>query len=77
MTTRDFAFWLMGSLELIEPEDGLNEKQTQMLKNHLNMVFIHMVKDDGSLKNPEEEKQAIADWMKSFTPGPAEVSINC
>jgi len=51
MTTRDFAFWLMGSLELIEPEDGLNEKQTEILKNHLDMVFIHMVNDDGTLKD--------------------------
>ena len=51
MTPRDFCFWFMGSLELIEPEDGLNEKQTQMLKNHLNMVFTHIVNEDGSLKD--------------------------
>lgn len=49
MKPRDFAFWLMGSLELIEPEDGLNEKQTQVLINHLDMVFEHMVNDDGTL----------------------------
>jgi len=51
MTTRDFCFWMMGSLELIEPEDGLNEKQTQILKNHLNMVFEHIVNEDGTLKD--------------------------
>ena len=56
MTSRDFAFWLMGSLELIEPEDGLNEKQTAVLKNHLNMVFIHMVNEDGTLKDEDEVK---------------------
>ena len=53
MTTRDFCFWLMGSLELIAPEKGLNEKQTQILKNHLNMVFEHIVNDDGTLKYEE------------------------
>ena len=53
MTARDFCFWMMGSLELIEPEDGLNEKQTQTLKNHLNMVFEHIVNDDGTLKPKE------------------------
>ncbi len=55
MLTRDFCYWLMGSLELVEPENGLNEKQTQILKNHLNMVFIHMVNEDGSLKEEVEE----------------------
>ena len=32
MTPRDFCFWFMGSLELIESENGLNKKQTQILK---------------------------------------------
>lgn len=55
MLARDFCYWLMGSLELVEPTDGLNEKQTKVLKNHLDMVFIHMVNKDGSLK-PEPTK---------------------
>ena len=55
MTSRDFCYWFMGSLELIEPEDGLNEKQTETLKRHLDMCFVHMVNEDGSLK-PEPDK---------------------
>ena len=72
MKTRDFCFWLMGSLELNENE-GLNEKQTQILKNHLDMVFVHMVNDDGTLKDevitPRQTSGVI------FTGGLSE--INC
>ena len=50
MKTNEFCYWLMGSLELNENE-GFDEKQTKVLKNHLNMVFVHMVNDDGTLKD--------------------------
>ena len=60
MTTRDFAFWLMGSLELTPPNEGLNEEQTKILKNHLDMVFIHMVKSDGTLE--PETRVGLADY---------------
>jgi len=76
MTPRDFAFWLMGSLELTEPEEGLNEKQTQTLKNHLNMVFVHMVNDDGSLKTPEEEAEAYKKYKDTLS-GFYDPKINC
>ena len=68
MTPRDFAFWLMGSLELSEPDEGLNEEQTQTLKNHLNMVFVHMVNEDGSLK---DEPKTLTDSIY------LESKINC
>ena len=60
MTTRDFCFWFMGSLELQEPEDGLNEKQTQILKNHLDMVFIHIVNEDGTLKDEKPIEESLS-----------------
>lgn len=72
MTARDFCFWFMGSLELIEPEDGLNEKQTQTLKNHLNMVFEHIVNEDGTLIDERE----IYEGIDSFDFG-GMTSINC
>jgi len=75
MTPRDFCFWFMGSLELIESENGLNKKQTQILKNHLNMVFEHIVNDDGTLKDevPKEVKSP------DLTLGPLDFNptINC
>ena len=74
MTPRDFCYWLMGSLELVEPSDGLNEKQTKVLKNHLNMVFVHMVNKDGSLK-PEPSKELV-DMLK-FQQDFTESKPNC
>lgn len=59
MTSRDFCYWLMGSLELNENE-GFNEKQTEILKRHLDMCFIHMVKEDGTLKDEPKPSTDIS-----------------
>jgi len=67
MEARDFCYWLMGSLELSPPEDGLNEEQTQILKNHLNMVFIHVVNEDGTLKEETEIYEQLKDQKIQFT----------
>lgn len=55
MKSRDFCYWLMGSLEMNpeNEENGLDEKQTQILKNHLNMCFAHVVTKEGELKKPK------------------------
>ena len=50
MTSRDFAYWLMGSLELTPTDKGLDKNQTEILKNHLNMVFVHEITPEGDLK---------------------------
>ena len=52
MTTKDFCYWLMGSLELNENE-GFNEEQTKIVKNHLNMVFHHEIDSNGDFINEE------------------------
>ena len=72
MTSRDFCFWLMGSLELNENK-GFDEKQTEILRNHLNMCFIHMVKEDGTL-----EKEGYSLPMGGFvsTTG-LDTRVNC
>lgn len=51
MTSREFCYWLQGMFELNAPS-SLNERQTKMIKNHLDMVFIHEI--DPSY--PEEDK---------------------
>ncbi len=38
MTPEQFAYWLKGFYELNEPET-INEKQTQIIKDHLDLVF--------------------------------------
>ncbi len=42
MTSRDFVYWLQGFLELSEQTD-LTEKQLDLVKRHLNMVFCHEI----------------------------------
>lgn len=38
MTPRDFAYWLQGYMEMENPT-SLNEEQTQIIKDHLKLVF--------------------------------------
>ncbi len=40
MKSEQFCYWLQGLFELGNPTQ-LNEKQTELIKKHLNMVFLH------------------------------------
>lgn len=42
MTSRDFCFWLQGFFEVTDPKQ-ITEQQTQLIKNHLNLVFKHEI----------------------------------
>lgn len=42
MTSRDFCFWLQGLFELGGPK-ALDERQTDLVKRHLGMVFLHEI----------------------------------
>lgn len=52
MTSRDFAFWLQGFFEVAEPKT-IGEKETEMIKKHLNLVFKHEI--DPSMGGPEHQ----------------------
>lgn len=43
MTSRDFCYWLQGFFEIADPKQGLSQEQLEMIKRHLNMVFIHEI----------------------------------
>lgn len=58
MTSRDFCFWLQGSFEILNPKT-LDEKQVDMIKRHLNLVFKHEI--DPSMPDPTGELQATHD----------------
>jgi predicted ferric reductase len=51
MKSRDFCFWLQGYFELRNQEEPLYEGQLEIIKKHLNMVFIHEI--DPSMPNPK------------------------
>lgn len=42
MTSRDFAFWLQGFFEVSKAKE-LTEEQTNQVKAHLNLVFVHEI----------------------------------
>jgi hypothetical protein len=42
MTSRDFTFWLQGFFEIANPVD-ISIGQTEMIKNHLALVFKHEI----------------------------------
>lgn len=44
MTSQDFAFWLHGFFE-ISDSNSLTEKQVQIIKDHLNLVFNKVTPD--------------------------------
>lgn len=42
MKSVEFCYWLQGLFEVAEPETR-NAKQTDLIKRHLNMVFVHEI----------------------------------
>jgi len=64
MTSREFCYWLQGLFELGDPK-ALDEKQTDLVKRHLSMAFVHEI--DPSY--PEKEKLDAAHRPEPFKPG--------
>lgn len=57
MKAENFVYWLQGFFELGEPKT-LDERQVQLIKNHLNMVFVHDI--DPQLGNEEHLRRITA-----------------
>lgn len=67
MTSKDFCYWLQGLFEVGNPTE-LNERQIQMIRAHLNMVFVHEI--DPSF--PSEQQQQLNQshgWPDNLPPG--------
>jgi hypothetical protein len=58
MTSRDFAFWLQGFFEISETTQ-LTVKQTEIVKKHLSLVFIHEI--DPSMSDDPAHQQHLND----------------
>jgi hypothetical protein len=59
MTARDFCYWLQGMFE-VHKVTTLDEEQTEIIKNHLNLVFVH----DIDTPDPTGKLQAAHDGKK-------------
>jgi len=75
MTSRDFCFWLQGLYELGEPKT-LDENQTELIRRHLELVFVHEI-DPSHSDDPDvqQELQDIHDGVEEIKntkprPGP-------
>ena len=88
MTSRDFCYWLQGYFEIActgptppEPNNkyNLSDRQIEMIRNHLNMVFKHEI--DPSMGSPSHQA-ALSDIHGAasaiLTQGPrSDIRINC
>jgi hypothetical protein len=66
VTSRDFCYWLQGLFELGDPK-ALDEKQTDLVKRHLAMVFLHEI--DPSAGGPAQPA-ALNDAHQGKKPQP-------
>ncbi len=74
MKARDFCYWLQGFFE-IGGTEPLNEEQVKMIRDHLNLVFLHEI--DPSF--PKQEQSALnAIHEGKPVPGfPKDVKMRC
>ena len=66
MTSKEFAYWLKGFIEINEAGnkniDGLTKEQFQCIKKHLSMVFYHEI--DPSYKDGD----VLTNIHNTYTP---------
>ncbi len=67
MSPENFVYWLQGLFELSDVKT-LNEKQVQIIKDHLNYVFIHSVP-----QTPLEEQKSATVEVQVTGSGQTEV----
>lgn len=54
MTSRDFCFWLQGYFEVATPS-AIPADQTELIKKHLNLVFLHEIDPSHGDKAAQEK----------------------
>jgi hypothetical protein len=65
MTSRDFAFWLQGYIEITKGAVP-SKDQWKVISNHLNLVFKHEI--DPSMPDPNGQLQNAHDGANSEAP---------
>lgn len=75
MTSRDFCFWLQGFFELGE-EKILTKEQTELVKQHLQLVFKHEIDPSMGDVNHQKELDELHIPPKPLTWGPDGIGIS-
>ena len=77
MTSRDFAYWLQGYLEVADPKK-IDEKQLKVIKNHLNLVFKHEIDPSmGDEKHQQELNEIHNSGTSHLFPNENNVLLRC
>lgn len=74
MNATEFCYWLQGLFELAEPTE-LNAEQTDMIRKHLAMAFLHDID-----KRPSSEEQEKLNNLHSGRPpfgDPSGLKMRC
>jgi hypothetical protein len=72
MTAEQFAYWLQGFMEICNPET-LDEEQTQIIKDHLALVFNKQTPDRTvtvAPANPTWSQPIMPQWQEPHIPVP-------
>ena len=72
MKSVEFCYWLQGVFEVAEPVT-LNEKQTALVKQHLNMVFVHEI----DAIYPDSQQKKLDDAHAGKHPFHKEPGMRC
>ena len=72
MKTTEFCYWLQGMFEL-SGVTSLDERQTDLIKKHLNMVFLH----DIDQSYPESQQEALSAAHQGTGPWSDDTLIRC
>lgn len=77
MNPVDFCYWLQGAFEMHDTK-SLSEKQTKIVKNHLNLVFLHSIDPDRDAATPvaPEKLHQAHDGIRN-TPLPNDKLLRC
>lgn len=77
MTSRDFCFWLQGYFELALPHvNVINQEQIDIIKKHLNLVFVHEIDPSHGNKEHQEKLNNIHNTTPTVTTEPG-VKMRC
>ena len=78
MESKDFCYWLQGFIETADPK-SIDEKQTQIIKDHLKLVFTKVTPEfppavipkdfDTGIKDYNPVQPYHYDWQNNTIPG--------
>ncbi len=72
MTSRDFAYWLQGFFEITDAggkTEGLSSEQVNIIKRHLNLVFVHEIDPSYGNKQHQAELNLIHEGLCGIPKG--------